>query len=498
MSESTFLKGYPAGSNITILNTIYLKGYKDPETGKYTEDVLYIIFKDLNTNQVKMQMLKSPMYRYYITNEGVDISYNRMYIPIDMVRPVECKYRDLRHSIAQETKNEDFYFECLKGGNYKNTERLFELPNVFMADRHIEDWYRFEFARLYKNDLFSITRAYLDIEADASELPKGTFPEPGQCPVNAISIVNEVNDTIYSLLLEDPKNPQMQEFKSQPGLTAELKAFVEDSVGGWKRAHRFGLDKFKYKIIFFKREIDLIKAAFDIINITKPNFLLAYNMAFDIPYLIARIIKLHYDPCKIICHPDFQQPFCSYYVDNRTEVFAERTDFATITSYTVYLDQLIQLSSRRKGQHAFGSMKLDEIGHKVAGVRKTDYSHITRDITELPKLNYKIFAFYNVMDTVVQYCIEHTVNDIEFVFGKAIMSNTRYSKVHRQTVYLVNKGMSNFYHDQYIIGDNTNKRNEKNPYDGAFVQEPYLVSGSPKVIVDGRPINLLRNAIDED
>ena len=56
---------------------------------------------------------------------------------------------------------------------------------------------------------------------------------------------------------------------------------------------------------------------------------------------------------------------------------------------------------------------------------------------------------------------EAVVEDIDYVFGKALINNTRYSKVHRQTVYLANRGMKNFYEEGFIIGNNSNRFNSK-------------------------------------
>ena len=116
---------------------------------------------------------------------------------------------------------------------------------------------------------------------------------------------------------------------------------------------------------------NLIADLFNLINNKKPDFILAWNMAFDIPYIIDRIKMLGYDPASILSHPDFKFKHCEYFVD-RTEKFdelAERGDNACITSYTVFLDQMIHFASRRKGGEKFLNYKLDYIGENVAKVK---------------------------------------------------------------------------------------------------------------------------------
>ena len=141
---------------------------------------------------------------------------------------------------------------------------------------------------------------------------------------------------------------------------------------------------------------------------------------------------------------------------------------------------------------------MDYVGQITAGVRKLDYSHITRKIAELPYKNYYIFVFYNIMDTMVQKCIEHKVGDIDFLYNKCIMNNTRYAKAHRQSVYLVNRGVKEFEEDGYIIGCNVNKWNVKTGFPGAYVADPKLISDNPKIKINGNPVTICDNLNDFD
>ena len=468
-----FIRGYKDGDRITLLNTIYIRPQKD-ENGKYGPDYLYIVFKDLDTGDKKVQTIKNPKYTYYLVNENIPISHNMMYIEDYKVHPVTCEYKDLKRSIAENTGNLEWFKENLRNGNYRDNDKLFSIPSIFRADMNIEDYYRYEFDRCYANEPYTPTKLYFDIETDIINM-RGDFPEMGECPVNAITLVDDEGKTVYTLLLENYKNPLIEEFKQEQNIPGQLKEFVRQRVGGWKNEIRFGLDKFNYKVIFFDEEINLIKAAFDLINYLKRDFALAWNIAFDLPYLIARIRNLGRNPAEIICHPDFEMKWCDYYIDQRADKFEERGDNALITSYTVYLDQLITFASRRKGQRAIASFKLDYVGDVIAGVRKLDYSNITDDIAKLPYLNYHVFVFYNVMDTIVQLCVERKVADIDFVFTKALATNTRYGKVHRQTTYLINRGIKDFSNMGYIMGNNINKSNSKEGFAGVIRCPVYSV-----------------------
>lgn len=494
--EKGFIKGYPLGANITILSTIYLRPMKMPD-GKYSPDYLYIVYKDLDTGEKKQQCIENPMYRYYIAKPNTNITHNLLFIDKDLVRPVECRYRDLKYSIAKETGNMEWFRENIRNGNYKANDKLLQIPTVFSADMNVEDFYRAEFDRLYKNEPFNPTKAYFDIEVDARSA-KGDFPEMGECPVNAINLIDTINMVNYAFLLEDPNNPQIQQLKSTPNLGQMAKEFVQKHVGGWKQEARFGLDKYEYKVIFFADEFAMIKSFFRLMNHINPDFALAWNMAFDIPYLLARIKAFGYDPAEIVSHPDFEHKHAEYFIDTKADKYAERDDHAIITCMIVYMCQMILFASRRKGQRDIGTYKLDDIGNIIAKVRKVDYSHITNNILYLSVLNYLLFWLYNTMDTTVQYCVEFRVNDVDFVFTKALVNNTRYAKVHRQTVYLVNRINKDFYSYNYIMGDNINKNNVKVGFVGAFTSDPKLVSDKPKIKINGRAINVIPTANDYD
>ena len=145
---------------------------------------------------------------------------------------------------------------------------------------------------------------------------------------------------------------------------------------------------------------------------------------------------------------------------------------------------------------------LDSIGEYIAKVKKLDYKHITENIAELPYKDYKTFVFYNIMDTVVQYCIEANTDDIGFIFGKALMNNTRYQKIHRQTVYLKNRGIQEFYNDGFIMGNNVNTFNPKpdEKFPGAFVANPVKVNknAASRLKIFGRAIDVFPNLDDFD
>jgi len=496
------IKGRNPGDNITLMNTMFVQG-TDPSDGKFHQ-TMTLVYKDLDSGLKHVEEIDDPDYEYFMIHPDKRVDYNRLFVSKDDVERIVVPYGSLEKDIALRLGFKEFYYDNIRTGNKGENRKLHIHPDLFNSDMNIEDHYKFRFDKMYRNETCPITKAFFDIEVDSINM-MGDFPEPGECPVNAITLICQDVHQVYTFLLRTKSNPQIIEFEKQVNdgsIFPELTNFVIEAVGGPQVAASYEIN-FNYNFLFYDEEdeINLIKDLFVAINIHKPDFALAWNMGFDVPYIIQRIINLGYDPCDIMCHQDFKRKIVKYMVDERMKnELAERGDYAAISSYTVYLDQMIQFASRRKGQSKFLSFSLDYIGEHIAGVRKLDYKAITTNIAELPYKSYKTFVFYNIIDTIVQYCIEMKTKDIDYVFGKALLNNTRYSKTHRQTVYLTNRAAKVFDAQGFIIGNNANKFNSKpdEKFPGAFVADPEKVNNTSRMQIYGLFINLFDNCVDFD
>lgn len=496
------VRTHQPGANITLMNT--LSGKFTDESGK-TQEGLILVYKDVDTGIKYIEEFENPLYTFYVANPDKRVSYNRLFVDKADVRPIECSHRAIEREIAKVTNNMTFYKQNVDAGDYKANSRLHMHPDIFRSDMHLEDYYRFEFGRTYVNDPCSISKSYIDIETDGMKM-SGDFPQLGECPINAVTLVMQHTKQVYVFLLETEGNDLIPEFKKQVQdgtVYSELRDFIIEQVHGIENAKKFGIDDLNYNFLFYKEEdeILLISDIFAAIHEFKPDFCMAWNMSFDIPYIIERIKVLGYKPEDIMCHKDFSIKYCYYFIDemNKND-YAERGDYARISSYTAYIDMLIQYASRRKGQTKPLSFSLDYTGEKVVGVRKLDYKNITTNINELPYKNFKVFTFYNIMDSVLLQCIESKTGDIDYMFSKALLNDTRYAKVHRQTVYLANRGIKEFDKEGFIMGNNVNKWSEKpkTKFPGAFVADMQRLKTNSAVRIGGMPIRLYDNLVDMD
>lgn len=495
---------YSKGSDLTILNTLYIGPHYD-ENGDVSKPVIIIVYKDNVTGLVMKEEIVDPDYEYYIIKDEHVKDYNQLFVKMDNVYKVTVPYRNLMKDMAERTGNLEFFYDNNKSNNRNANRMLHSHPALLGTDTHIEDHYRIRFGDLYKNEIIPITKSYLDIELDNRGDNFNGQIDFGKYPVNAVALCMEHVNKTFSFLLRYDDNESAYRFEKEmsPNTFIELKSFIRDQVGGEVGEKKFGLSDMEYQIMFYDDELTLITDVFKCINSYKPNFSLAWNMAFDIPYLISRIEVLGADPTSIICHPDFENKVARYFTDQiHSNVFAERGDFAAISSYTVYLDQMIHFASRRKGQSAINSFSLDSIGEFTVGIKKLDYKHITQDLSELPFIDFKTFVFYNIMDTIVQKCIEVKTGDIDYIFGKCVANNTRYHKGHRQTVYLTNRSRKEFkkFGEGYMLGNNVNALDPDRDtvIPGAIVSSPELISNYSKKQLNGKYIDVFDNSDDYD
>lgn len=501
---------YPYGSDITILNTMY-KYPSKIDKNKYDDGSITIVFRDNVTKEIKHHIIKNPPYVFY-TCPDIDPNdpneYPRLYMPRELLQQHVVPYKDLEYNIALENNAIDTYKDNIRMGNRHANKLLHTMPNVLNSDMDINNHMRLLFDKMYANTpIVPITKSFFDIEADTIRMA-GDFPELGECPINAISFLNEYDNSVHTFLLRDEKNPLIKEFEDSlsPALFKELKDFVISSVavGDPKNVKKYGIDNLNFNIYFFDFEIDLIRALYRLIHKLKPMYLLAWNNAFDTPYIVERVKVLGYDPADIMCDADFEVKFVRYNTDEtdfRTgdrKDFEERCDYYDISMTTVVLDQMIQFASRRKNGAQINSYHLDDIGEMIAKVNKLDYSNITESIAMLPYLDYKTFVFYNVMDVIVQKCIENRTQDLEYISNKCLINNTKYCKGHRQTVYLVNRFTKEFDKEGFIIGNNCNQGNTKEAIRGALVGDPSMTNDYSKLTVRGQIVNVCDNLVDFD
>lgn len=499
------VKGFKDGSNISVVNVLYRRPFKNNEN-KWEKGLLQVIFKDLDTGELHKQEFVDPPYEYFILKEGVQTVG-----PRDIQTPIkDCISRvvpesELLKDIAEQTGNMDFYNKNRRAGQYALNKKLHLHSRVRNSDMMLSNNFLYRFSKHYKNESYTPTKAYFDIETDIRYLPKGSdIPPAGSCPVNAISYINADKKTVNVFILLDKSNQGtydlFKECKNDyNNILNQLDVLLVNHFD--KNIYNNSIKGLEFKFSFFENELSMIQRFFDIVHIDKPNFLMAWNISFDLPFLIERIRALGGNPDNIVCHPDFNHKVCNYFFDERNKgEIKKRRDEYNISDYTVYLDQMVQFAKIRKSDKSVGSRyKLDIIGEKVLGVGKLDYSNIARTFREFIEKDFKLFVFYNIIDTLVQKCIEDINMDVDYLVNMFLVNCTIYNRIFNETILHHNRGTLEFYENGYIIGNNFNLENKKKKFPGAFVAKSTRINNDSRIKVnDGIPINLFANLDDYD
>ena len=499
------LEVVPAGSDITIMNAMYNYSKKDENTGKWMDDYISLVYKDNSTNTKKHIIIQQPKYTFYKLKDGIDASYNRLFVELDKVVSISVPFSKLSKEIATATGNEAFYNDIMNSGDKSALYKLHLDPRLFCSDRDVADHYRFEFGKLYTNNIIKLKKAFYDIEVDG-RYSTHEFPLAEECPINAISMHDESNKIVVTYLLRNSQNPLIDKLEKDyiegRFTNQDILDFIQTAVGGYKPFKRFGLDQLHFKLIWFDSELEMLETFFQTVYYYDPDFIMGWNSSgFDLPFILERIIRLGGNPEDVATDPKWPVKFVKHYVDQRNyNDFANRGDYTNISCNPVWMDQMIQFCSRRKAKMgSFSSFKLDDIGFSEAKVKKLDYSHITDNLSELPYLDYKTFVLYNIMDVIVQKCIEAKANDLEYIFAKCVVNDTSYRRGHRQTIYLINRMTKEWFKLGFIIGNNINRDNPKpEKFLGALVGKPLNTNDFSKVKINGVPIMVCDNLNDFD
>lgn len=184
------IPGYPEGSDLTIINTAYIGRTKNDETGEWSKDYICILFRDNNTGTKTSFIIQEPLYTFFVIDESKKNvpNHNLFFIEKEYVKPVTCKFTDILKCIAEITGNLSWYNENVSNGNSSENKKLHTLPNIFMSDMNIENYYRFLFQLSYTNNTFKLSKGYFDIETDG-RFALGDFPEPGEVQSMQLHIV---------------------------------------------------------------------------------------------------------------------------------------------------------------------------------------------------------------------------------------------------------------------------------------------------------------------
>jgi DNA polymerase elongation subunit (family B) len=240
--------------------------------------------------------------------------------------------------------------QCKETNKFSAIKNIHKYPYVFGSDYDIENWYRIQWLLEYDNNRQKkITKTFLDIEVDSISVPG--FPKGGECPINAVTMIDDESNSSFTFLLENKDNPQIQEFKDN------IEDFIQELHDSFDESYGF----INYYIYMYEDEKELLIDLFKLINTLKRDFCLIWNMPFDIPYIIDRLRVLGLNPAQVMCHKDFKIKEVYFMKDYNNFAIANKKDYLKISSYTVFLDDMKNYAAIRKSGGQLRSYSLNAI-----------------------------------------------------------------------------------------------------------------------------------------
>lgn len=260
-------------NNLMLINIIYHRGTKGTEYNDYLD----IIYKNLKTGEKHLETIENPEIEIYFAKEDCrDYNYNLSFIEMENAVMHRCKFKDLAFYIAKEAGPEyvNYVKNAIQTKNRGAINNIHKYRYVFGSDYDIENWYRIQWFLHNNNDKEKkITKQYLDIEVDSIEIEG--FPTGGNCPINAVTIVDEEDMTAHVFLLRNEKNPLIQEFEDT------IDEFIEELHEDFDEVY----GEIDYRFYMYDDERELIIDLFKLINTLKRDFLMIWNMGrFVAPY----------------------------------------------------------------------------------------------------------------------------------------------------------------------------------------------------------------------
>lgn len=511
--------------NAMLIDIQYVK----PRKGE--PDYLYIIWKDLKTNEKHLEVVKEPTVEIFFQKPELrNYTYNKNHEFISNLDRKTVKYKDIIFAIAHEMGDvgKQKLQDCFATGNYKALKEFMMYPYVFGADYDIRVLWRYQWMKHFENKTPKvITRGALDIEVDIMESNGDT--NPVICPIDLITLIDMETNTSYtfaligiecvekdmSMMSSLEKEKEIKRREMYKSRLEQQEYIVNHQDELQKEVHALFDESYpdmKYNFYFYKDERKMLVHLFQLINTLKLDFIQIWNMPFDIPYIKERMEVLGLDPVEIMSHPDFPVKECRFKKDVRNFAVKNKNDWFNLTSYTIFVDQMRNYAAIRKSQQELRSNKLTYIAKRELNDEKLDYSE-DGNIKTLSYNNYLKYILYNIKDVLLQCGIENRTTDLETFYATSYKNLTPYESIFKQTVKLRNVQYKSFMGRDIVPGTNINalmynyevKQNDsddddedESEFEGALVGNPLLINDFGVKLFNHHTNNIFDYSIDFD
>lgn len=512
--------------NAMLIDVQYIK----PRRGK--QDLLYVIWKDLDTDEKHLEIIPEPkMEIYFEKPEFRTHEYNITHQKVENCYKKVVSYKNIIYEIANEMgeSGRNFLNQCQTTGNYKDMKKIFLYPYSFGADLDIRTYYRYKWLQTMDNDRVKrMSCMYGDIETDISQY--SGFPDPTECPIDLVTIIDDATNISYTfcltgvpykekdLSLMTDAEIRQEEFIKE-GIkhrTEEQEYYKNNQDILQEEIHKMFDENYpgmEYKVYFYTDEKKMLVHLFQLINLLKRDLLMFWNMPFDIPYLYDRIKYLGMDPKDVMCHPDFPEKECYFRKDTKTFEVKLKSDYFFCSSYTLYTCQMRNYAAIRKGRSELRSFSLNYVAKKELKDSKFDY-HEEGELKTLSLVSWLKYFLYNIKDVLLQKGINNRTKDSNTYYRNTYDNMVPYESQFKQLKIQSGSRYSSFLKQGLIASNNFNAilnakysykedeldadDEEKDKNEGALVGDPTLIDNFGVYLYGRRTNNIFLYSFDMD
>lgn len=497
-----------------------------------TPDYLYLIYRDMDTDEKQLKIIPEPKMDIYFTKpEFRNHTYNKNYELKSKLDKKVVRARDIIYEIANDQGEigRQRLNDCFNTRNYKGLQEFYMYPYVYGADYDVRVWYRNQWLNKFDNNRPKILKkGFLDIEVDTMEATG--MPNPLKHPIDLVTFIDASAKESYTFCLVGvdcqekdieymTEKERIKEFARREYYANRLKLqkdVIDDIPGLKERVHEEFDEKYPgldYHFYFYKDERKMLIHLFQLINKLKLDFVGVWNIEFDMPYIIERCKALGLDPAEVICHPDFPVKECWFKKDTHNFAVKNKSSFFHCSSYTIYYDQMVVYAAIRKGQKELRSNRLTYIGKIELEDEKLDYSDKgSGNLKTLSYVDYLTYILYNIKDVLLQYGIENKTTDVDTYYVYSYKNITPYESVFKQTIKLRNVQYRTFEQQDIVPGENINtflynaekeredddEDDEDDKFEGALVGNPLLIADFGIEMFGHKTNNVFEFSIDMD
>jgi DNA polymerase elongation subunit (family B) len=259
---------------------------------KLLPDAFFLYTKDGN-NKKHLSIKVNPKVEVYINNEEpTEKYYLPTQVPIESVHPIKVpyypkeKFKEIHKELVKYGfEDENLDLDSLSVSQLKNY--YYKSLYVHDADIDIEDYMFDKVKSKYSNDMIPISIGFFDIETNNDKLDKMYNETEPLAPIILNTIL--IDDIMYVFLFNDPgiDDPRKEKFWNDENYREAIKQQA------LKDENEKGAEIKDIKFFLFNDEIAMIEAFFKLLHKLKPEIVAAWNIKFDIQYLLNRYSYLN-------------------------------------------------------------------------------------------------------------------------------------------------------------------------------------------------------------